>query len=102
MERTLAYGQRAQCHVFHRGEHTRQPGDRQGVGHLETVEDVSVRPGCRREPHGRGVSTVSDCASIQLAPERPLITDTETAKFVNELMLGTNDRLIASLEKAKL
>ena len=45
VEWPFPHGQCAQCHVLHRGEHAYQPRDRQGVGHLEAVEEVPVRSG---------------------------------------------------------
>jgi hypothetical protein len=47
MERSLTYRQRARCHVLYGGERSRTPRDREGVGYLETVEDVSIRSRCK-------------------------------------------------------
>ena len=43
VERPLPHRQRAKCHVLDSGEHSGQPRDRQGVGHLEAVDNLPVR-----------------------------------------------------------
>jgi hypothetical protein len=36
----------AECHVLHSGEHSHRPRDREGLGHVEAIDDLSLRS-CR-------------------------------------------------------
>ncbi len=44
MERPFAHGQRTGRHVLHSGEHSHQPWDRQGLGHVEALDHLPIRP----------------------------------------------------------